>query len=103
MVKFLSEVLGYDSVNVWVYNVFKKEADYSFVADSKKLKAAELSDDQINYAANNYGMQPQKLRAEILAQKTNHIYTYRAEWREDLMQIVYVPSLKKFVCYSRGY
>jgi hypothetical protein len=103
LVKFLVEVLDYDSVTLWVNSVFKKEADYSFKALSKKLDSAELEESRIEHAAEIYQIEPQKLKTEILSQKINRIYAYRAEWREDLLQIVYVPSLKKFVCFSRGY
>lgn len=103
LAKFLVEVLEYESVTQWVKSVFEKQAPYSFKADTRKLKPAELSDNQINHAAKLYSLEPKKLKSEILMQKTNRIYTYRAEWREDLMQIVFIPSLKKFVCFSRGY
>jgi hypothetical protein len=50
-----------------------------------------------------YHITPANLRENILSQKTNSLLAYRAEWREDLMLLVYVPSLGKFVCYQRGY
>jgi hypothetical protein len=30
------------------------------------------------------------------------VLSYRAEWREDLILLVYVPSVRGFVCYQRG-
>lgn len=103
LAKFLAEVLEYENVTRWIENVFNENAPYAFSYEQTKLKASELHETQIDYAATLHKTPSKKLRDEILAQPTNHVFSYRAEWREDLIQIVYVPSLKQFVCYSRGY
>lgn len=91
------------TVTDWVNNAFNKKYNYAFEAENRKIEKLEIDDTQIEYAAKLNKISARKLKTEILAQKTNKIFTYRAEWREDLMQIVYVPSLRKFVCFARGY
>lgn len=103
LANFLVEVLDYESVTDWVENVFNKNENYSFEATKIKIKKSELDNEQIDYAAKIHKVTSQKLKSEILGQKTNYVFTYRAEWREDYMQIVFVPSLKEFVCFARGY
>ena len=103
LAKFLDEVLGYDSVKVWVSSVFNNKADYSFRSEKLKIKEEEIDEKQLEHSAKIHNMSGKKLRAEILSSRTNRVFTYRAEWREDLMKLVYVPSLQEFVCFSRGY
>lgn len=50
-----------------------------------------------------YGVTKANLKKNILSQKTNVLFSYRSSWREDLIQLVYVPAIRKFVCYQRGY
>lgn len=90
-------------ISKWVKNAFNNKYNYAFETENRKIKKREIDETQIEYAAKLNKISAGKLKAEILAQKTNRIFSYRAEWREDLMQIVYVPSLKKFVCFARGY
>jgi ABC-type bacteriocin/lantibiotic exporter with double-glycine peptidase domain len=91
------------TITTWVSNAFNEKYNYSFLSEKRKIKKSEIDAEQIDYAAKLNKISANKLKAEILAQKVNRIFTYRAEWREDLMQIVYIPSLKKFVCFTRGY
>lgn len=101
--KFLTEVLYYGSVTDWVNSVFNKKKNYSFRVGNVKIKESEIDSEQLTHAAKVFKFSAEKVKAEILAQKTNRVFAYRAEWREDLMKIVYVPSIKRFVCFSRGY
>lgn len=103
MGKFLVEVLEYDSINEWVKSVFIAKKPYSFEAEKIKLEKKEINNEQLNYAAKVGKFSADAIRKEILSISVNRIFSYRAEWREDLMLIVYVPSLRKFICYSRGY
>lgn len=103
LAKFLDEVLGYESVKNRVDNVFNPNQDYSFKALQEKIKESDLDSRQIDYAAKLHKTTARELKSEILAQKTNYVFTYRAEWREDFLRIVYIPSLKEFVCFARGY
>lgn len=82
---------------------FAKGSLYGSEVEHIKLKASDFDPDQITYAAKLAGITLSKLRRDILSQRINTVFEYRAEWREDLMSIVYVPSLRKFVCYHRGY
>lgn len=103
LAKFLAEVLDYSNVTQWVKNFFKAKAPYAFEFKKTKIKASDLNEVQIDHAAEIHKTTAKKLRDEILSQPKNHVISYRAEWREDLMLAVYVPSLKRFICYSRGY
>lgn len=103
LTKFLTEVLDYENVETWVSSVFKEKAPYAFKAENKKLKTDVLDEEQLKHAAKIHKISFDSLKSEILDQPTNHVFSYRAEWREDLMLLVYVPSLKAFVCFSRGY
>lgn len=88
----------------WVDRFLRGDLNYGLKLESRKLKASELQDTElIAVFAKYYRVAPASLRNNILSQKTNSLLAYRAEWREDLMLLVYVPSLGKFVCYQRGY
>ena len=91
-------------VKSWVDKFLRGDLHYGLNHESRKLKASELQDREILAVfAKYYHITPANLRENILSQKTNSLLAYRAEWREDLMLLVYVPSLGKFVCYQRGY
>jgi hypothetical protein len=96
-------VAGDISIPDWVEGFFTNKYGYGTKAEHAKLKPADLDDAQIVYAAKLAKTTPNKLREEILSQEENILFSYRAEWREDLMALVYVPSLGRFVCYHRGY
>jgi len=87
----------------WVKKFFIGELNYGAAIERIKIKAEDIDNEQIDYAAKLASVSPRKLKREIISQRSNTVVFYRAEWREDLMMIVYVPSLRKFVCYSRGY
>lgn len=103
LAKFLAEVLEYENSSQWVASVFTVGAPYRFEFERIKIKADAIGDEQIEHAAKIHKTSATKLKKEILNQKVNRTFSYRAEWREDLMLLVYIPSLKYFVCYSRGY
>lgn len=103
LAKFLVEVLDYQNAKDWVNSVFDTKAPYHFEAEKKKLISKDLDEEQIKYAAQLHKISAKKMRSEILLQKTNQLFSYRAEWREDFLQLVYIPSLKSFICFSRGY
>ena len=102
LAEFLT-LLGYDSIREWVKNVFNKKQNYSFQTEALKIRARDIEDDQLAYASKVFKFSERRIKKEILHQRINRRYSYRAEWREDLMRLVYVPSIKRFICYSRGY
>src|SRR6185503_13576123 len=88
----------------WVMKFFVGELNYGAKFEKRKLKASELRDeDRLAAFAKYHGVSLASLKKSILSQKVNSLLTYRAEWREDLNLLVYVPSIGKFVCYQRGY
>ena len=96
-------VVGNVSIEDWVKGLFSNKYGYGAEVERIKLKLSDLDDEQITYAAKLAKITPARLKGEILSQKENMVVSYRAEWREDLMSLVYVPSLKRFICYHRGY
>lgn len=92
------------SLETWVQKFFTGKLVYGAKLTNVKLKASDLDDDErLEAFAKYYGTGLGKLKSDILSQKVNTIFSYRAEWREDLNKLVYVPTIKKFVCYQRGY
>jgi len=88
----------------WVTKFFGGDLNYGAKFESRKLKASELRDEErLTDFAKYYGISLANMKKNILSQKTNSLFSYRAEWREDLNLLVYVPSIRKFVCYQRGY
>lgn len=88
----------------WVKNFFEGGLNYGAELERRKLKASDLDDEErLKHFAKYYGVSLVKLKRGILSQETNILFSYRAEWREDLNLLVYVPSIGKFVCYQRGY
>jgi hypothetical protein len=87
----------------WVKKFFSGELNYGAHYSREKLKATDLWDDPLDASAKFYGVTKANLKKNILSQKTNVLFSYRSSWREDLIQLVYVPAIRKFVCYQRGY
>ncbi len=88
----------------WVERFFEGGLNYGGRLERQKLKASDLSNEEFLAGfAKHYGVSTASLKKSILSQKTNLLFSYRAEWREDLILLVYVPSVRGFVCYQRGY
>ncbi|MCM3870307.1 MAG: hypothetical protein ND895_06365 [Pyrinomonadaceae bacterium] len=88
----------------WVRDFFVGSLKYGADFESRQLKDSDLRDhERLKGFAKYYGVTLTKLKTGILSQHTNSLFSYRAEWREDLNKLVYVPSIGKFVCYQRGY
>ena len=92
------------NLKFWVAKFFRGDLNYGAKFESRKLKASELRDEErLASFAKYYGISFENMKKSILSQKANSLFSYRAEWREDLNLLVYVPSIRKFVCYQRGY
>jgi hypothetical protein len=88
----------------WVAKFFGGDLNYGAKFESRKLEASELRDEErLANFAKYYGVSLASMKESILSQNANSLFSYRAEWREDLNLLVYVPSIRKFVCYQRGY
>ena len=88
----------------WVARFFSGGLNYGAKFERRKLKDSELQDtEQLAAFAKHFHVSPANLKKSILSQETNSLLSYRAEWREDLILLVYVPSLRSFICYQRGY
>jgi hypothetical protein len=88
----------------WVERWFGGGLNYGARLEQEKLKVSDLVDEeQLAASAKHFGVTTANIKKSILSQKTNVLFSYRAEWREDLILLVYVPSVRAFVCYKRGY
>ncbi len=90
-------------MKIWVKKFFSGELNYGARSEREKLKASALHEEQVAASAKFYGVTTASVKKSILSQKTNLLFSYRATWREDLILLVYVPSIRRFVCYQRGY
>jgi len=86
----------------WVERYFGGGLHYGAVLERRKLKAGELDPQFMDDAARQAKIPAAAVEKAILREKTNLVFTYRASWREDLIELVYVPELKRFVRYSPG-
>ena len=91
------------SVEDWVRRFFGGSLNYGATLERQKLEASDVDDAQIAFAAKQLRTTVSRLRQDILSQETNTVFSYRAEWREDLVQLVYVPAVRRFVVFARGY
>ena len=87
----------------WVTKFFTGELNYGFRFEKRKLKASEIFDERLEEFAEGYKMSVPSVKKSILDQKLNFLVSYRASWREDLLLLVYVPSIGQFAVYQRGY
>ncbi len=86
----------------WVKHFFDGTLVYGAKFEKVKIKRDEIDDEYLKFYSEREKIPVTKLKQEILSQKTNAIFTYRASWREDLIMLVYMPSVKKFISYSGG-
>lgn len=86
----------------WVERFFSGGLHYGAVLERRKLKPGDLDPQFMDDAARQAKIPASAVEKAILREKTNLVFTYRASWREDLIELVYVPELKRFVRYSPG-
>ena len=92
------------NMEMWVKKFLIGELNYGARFEKRKLKASELgADENLAPYAEHFHVSVASMKQTILSQKVNLLFSYRAVWREDLLLLVYVPSIGQFVCYQRGY
>ncbi|MFY0697553.1 MAG: hypothetical protein JXR11_06860 [Balneola sp.] len=98
------DLLFQEDVNVeeWVNNYFSEESTYGLTYEKTKLTLQDLQPSWVEFYAKKEKLPPEELEQMILNQLFNMTLYYRASWREDLVMLVYVPQLTKFVGYSGG-
>jgi hypothetical protein len=90
------------SIKYWVENFFNSNVDYTCKVAREKLNSEDLQKDYIDFYAKKYSLDGSKLLEMILSDSSSVVLQYRATWREDLILIVFVPELGKFIEYSGG-
>lgn len=98
----LLEEEGTITVREWVNRFFSGSLLYGASIHPKKLTAENLHPDILSDSAQQLQVTAQELRNQILSRPTNHTFTYRATWREDLVELVYLPQWNRFVRYGAG-
>lgn len=93
---------GNISLKEWVQRFFDGTLRYGAKFKFIKLHESELQKDWIDFYARKENVSSEDLKKYILSQKINATFSYRATWREDLIMIVFVPELEKFIGYSGG-
>jgi hypothetical protein len=86
----------------WVERFYGGGLHYGAVLERRKLKAGDLDPQFMDDAARQAKIPASAVEKSILREKSNLVFIYRASWREDLIELVYVPELKRFVRYSPG-
>lgn len=101
----VSDLLGYEgniSVAQWVEKFFKPSLTYGAKFERVSIKKEEISLEFLKFYSKQLKVSAKKLEKLILMQNKPLQFYYRAQWREDLLILVYIPQLKKFVHFSAG-
>jgi hypothetical protein len=86
----------------WVERFFAGGLTYGAKLEKRKLKAGDLDPELLDQAARKARLPAATVEKSILRERVNLVFLYRATWREDLVELVYVPELKRFIRYNRG-
>lgn len=89
------------TMSVWVKNIFQEDT-YGVKIMIRKISKNDIDEEVLKEATKKYKITPQEIIREIESDESPLIINYRAEWREDLIWIVYIKSLDAFICYRRG-
>ncbi len=86
----------------WVERFYGGGLRNGVMLERRKLKSGDLDPQFMDDAARQAKIPASAVEKAILREKANLVLNYRASWREDLIELVYVPELKRFVRYSPG-
>ena len=86
----------------WVKRFFTGPLQYGAGYQLVKLISKEVNKDILQEYCTANKLPFQNIYQDILRQKKNFIFHYRAAWREDLKMLVYAPTIRQFVPYSYG-
>lgn len=86
----------------WVGNIFSGKLRYGVEIGEEKLKAGDLNSEYLTFYGKKFNTMPARLKDEILVQSRNLRVAYRATWREDYKELVFVPSLNQYIMYGNG-
>ena len=86
----------------WLSGFFECKLDYTSCIYKAKLKREDIVYDFVKYSAKKEKLTTKQLMALIINNKEHVIFHYRATWREDLLELVFVPTLNKFIHFGMG-
>jgi len=93
--------IGLNPPESWADKIFTSH--YGVQISIQKVVTTDIDEEILKDGAAYNNIDYEKLKTSILASDFSIVVSYRAEWREDLINLVYVESMNKFVCFSRGY
>ena len=93
---------GNITLEYWVNHFFDVTLVYGAKYERYKIPANEIDMDYLDFYSNQENIPASELKNQILSQDINSTFYYRAGWREELVMLVYLPELGKFISYSGG-
>jgi len=93
---------GNITVEHWVNHFFDGTLVYGAKYERYKIPANEIDMDYLDFYSKKENIPASELKNQILSQDINSTFYYRASWREELVMLVYLPELGKFISYSGG-
>lgn len=100
--KTMLEEEGRSSVDEWTTKFFQNKPFGMETFSLGKLTEEDMWPEFLDQSAKILKTTPADLKAAILGEEKNFLFTYRSTWREDLIALVFVPKHNRFVVY-RGY
>lgn len=93
---------GNITVEHWVKHYFDGSLVYGAKYEKLKIKPNKIDSEYLDFYSKRDKVPSADLRKQILSQKINSTFYYRASWREELVMLVYLPKLERFIAYSGG-
>ena len=102
---------GFPEKFFWNWFTWKFGGDHNQDLDLNYFEVRQLEDREVNedVLASEIkrlkieGIAAQKLKREILDNKSSRIFVYRGSWREDIRWAIYVPRLRKVMMFQSGF
>ena len=86
----------------WADRFLRGNLNYGCSIEVKKLLPSSVDAAQLQASATRLNMDQEGLRNLIVNGGRMFTFSYRASWREDVCEIVYIPQFKQFVRYGQG-
>lgn len=102
----LLETHGASSPEDYVARFARHRGYFTSGVEAVGAADAEIQPEAIEWSLGAQGIKgrdPEAIARELSGLKTLRVLTYRAEWREDVRMVAYVPSLRRAVAIQVGY
>lgn len=100
----LQDLIGFEGVSLddWRRDYLSGKLHYGAVIERRKLVESKIDPEQVKFHAELENLDPETVLEYILQQESSYLFSYRAVWREDLIQLVYVQKERRFIHYGSG-